>query len=673
VFDPPETPAPVFAIRAFKSALFGTPGAEDDDDEGLPCTRRRKSKRAQNLLDDARDNNEKPLQNGRDRLINIEKRQSMPSPTKSILMTPGTTAMRRKTVSFGEGVVESERNMTKAAQFTSGLPQNFPGKFPSPWSTRKSDAQPVGKSKLTQSLLNARDQKTEDRIIEDLLPEAEEKDLVTALPPVISTLGTAPAKELDETVNLDEPRSKSGRYWKSEYEQFESKSNREIRKLLEYRHIAKSYAKKKDEEASRLTEKLRKQEEKVQFMEREVAEMAAKMAGDTHDGDPGVDGEEIVKKLAKQTALTVQYKQKVDKLREELDVLNVLGNGSDELIVGGDASAQRFRETEKELRNAREKISELTAENGEMRKLQVLAEATESKVSALARENEALKASLTRVKEEMSKFDDRRKAKEEKLKQRESRLESRLERMKKDRLDSEKKLREKFDDEKTVLLAQIRELQGFRNDQGDAFSKASKTDFEPPESRNIDIWALPQKSPLRDQARDPLIDIWTTHGEELDLPMEDISDGQGDMWKRATLDTTSALNSVYDRPQATKQTQIPPSSPPILPSAELSLLATNNMAAGTRRATYSPRPSMVNITGSAKFSTRHTQPKRVNLLTGSVRIDSSSNNSMVQAKRTASGELKRALPTDRIAAARARLEEKNKQRRLKEQGKENVI
>jgi hypothetical protein len=33
VLEPPETPAPVFAMRAFKSALFGTPGIEEEDKE----------------------------------------------------------------------------------------------------------------------------------------------------------------------------------------------------------------------------------------------------------------------------------------------------------------------------------------------------------------------------------------------------------------------------------------------------------------------------------------------------------------------------------------------------------------------------------------------------------------------------------------------------------------
>ncbi len=33
MLEPPETPAPVFAMRAFKSALFGTPGAEEEETE----------------------------------------------------------------------------------------------------------------------------------------------------------------------------------------------------------------------------------------------------------------------------------------------------------------------------------------------------------------------------------------------------------------------------------------------------------------------------------------------------------------------------------------------------------------------------------------------------------------------------------------------------------------
>ena len=51
------------------------------------------------------------------------------SPTKGILMTPGTAAARRKTVTFGDHVVDNEEKRP----VKSGLPDDCPGKFPSPW------------------------------------------------------------------------------------------------------------------------------------------------------------------------------------------------------------------------------------------------------------------------------------------------------------------------------------------------------------------------------------------------------------------------------------------------------------------------------------------------------------------------------------------------------------
>ena len=49
----------------------------------------------------------------------------------------------------------------------------------------------------------------------------------------------------DVTVNLEDPHSESGKYWKSEFDNYRVRTNKEIKKLIHYRCIAKSYARKK--------------------------------------------------------------------------------------------------------------------------------------------------------------------------------------------------------------------------------------------------------------------------------------------------------------------------------------------------------------------------------------------------------------------------------------------
>src|SRR5688572_26253027 len=73
VADQPDTPAPVFAARAFKSVLFGAQGAPSNPKAPCPST----------VALDVKDTPSKP---------------------PGILLTPGTGTTRRKRVSFGHDV-----------------------------------------------------------------------------------------------------------------------------------------------------------------------------------------------------------------------------------------------------------------------------------------------------------------------------------------------------------------------------------------------------------------------------------------------------------------------------------------------------------------------------------------------------------------------------------------
>jgi Cut12 conserved domain len=221
--EAPETPAPVFAVRAFKHAIFGTPQPpptvapvrlsktkkESDDPFSVPTLT--SSKENEN-------NTELGL-----------------SPTKrGILKTPGGGTTRRKELVWGADVVDNEGKK----QSRSGLPNNAPGKFPSPWTPKTVDVtedkksntdEKKPKTKLAEKLYDAKPTGTSPRSV-----KGRAKD------------------DTDITIDMLEPRSESGRYWKEQYMAYSQKSEEETKKLIAKQKLAREYARKKDEEATEL-------------------------------------------------------------------------------------------------------------------------------------------------------------------------------------------------------------------------------------------------------------------------------------------------------------------------------------------------------------------------------------------------------------------------------------
>jgi hypothetical protein len=168
-------------------------------------------------------------------------------------MTPGTGAKGRKTVSFGAQVADNEgQKATKIGK--SGIPDDCPGKFPSPWTPGTallSDKKP--RTKLTAALYDARDSSQ---------AKSEAKSVAE------------PSAKHDQDLTMDfmEPRSESGKYWKEQYESYAEKSEREMRKLIKKESIAKSYAKKKDSDAIELDLKLQEEKKRHRQQERILEE-----------------------------------------------------------------------------------------------------------------------------------------------------------------------------------------------------------------------------------------------------------------------------------------------------------------------------------------------------------------------------------------------------------------
>ncbi|KAF1915486.1 spindle pole body formation-associated protein-domain-containing protein [Ampelomyces quisqualis] len=236
--EPPETPAHQFAVNAFKHALFGTPAPEDANHSSNNADKKVKADAANS------------------RTISLPTPPEDPpplSPSKQlggILMTPGTASKGRKTVSFGSQVVDNEGKRGNIGK--SGIPNDCPGKFPSPWTPgaelvldHGSDKRP--RTKLTEALLDAR---TTTQPKSGQKPKAKD--------------------DSDITIDLGAPRSESGKYWKEQYEHYAERSEKEMRKIIAKQQLAKKFAMKKDSEVTELTTKLEQERKKFRQREREL-------------------------------------------------------------------------------------------------------------------------------------------------------------------------------------------------------------------------------------------------------------------------------------------------------------------------------------------------------------------------------------------------------------------
>ncbi|RDW89604.1 hypothetical protein BP6252_01636 [Coleophoma cylindrospora] len=398
--EPPETPAPVFAARALKSAFFGTP-APPNDDTFLELDRQRKDLEPHDMDSGSRNNS--------------------PAKPAGILMTPGTAAARRKTVSFHNEVFD-QGGKYKGGQ--SGVPDDCPGKFPSPW-TAKSEDRSARKTPLTRTLEKVREGRSdrmtqaqgksslrhelyESEINGDAAGSPSSKQQSLALEREESRSGKIsreriPRDDLDGDITLDlnEPHSQSGRYWKSEYDQYHEEAKSEMTKLLKYKHLAKSYAKKKDAEAIDLGERLKEEQRKVAIMEEKISELSAQVVASKSGSDN--NSTSLTNELERQKTLVVQYKALVEDLKAEYKA------------QGGkvDADAERrltmpdrfTSEMQKELKRVR---GEMTKFRDEARTLRLDLSAAERKYLRLSDENAKLAGELQRTKVELENSEKRR-------------------------------------------------------------------------------------------------------------------------------------------------------------------------------------------------------------------------------------------------------------------------
>lgn len=676
----------------------------------------------------------------------------MGSPTKSILLTPGTATTRRKTVSFGDAVVNDEKKL--ARRENEDKPQHKAGSITSQWNSGRPSPTKKPRSKLTQSLLDARETKSSEK--EDLwVPEPKKPEPPEAGPSKTTSANNnnnnnndGPVEDDgDETINLDEPRSQSGQYWKSEFENYRTRTDREIRKLIQYRSVAKSYARKKDLEALRLAEKLKAEEAKVAEVERKVSELASGMVEGT-EGETG--REEVVKDLVSQTTLALQYKQKANALRKTLERHGVVINDdefdNDEDKLSGKTECKSSSEQVHNRANTQPSATE--DQKPDMEELRQLVHSSEKKAADLEKENITLKKNMLRVKGEMGKYEERRKSREASLKQREQKLENRnqeyrerLSLASKERRDAENALKRSFEDEKKDMVAQIELLRSqlaapgglpsvSRSEKGqsekpsmDQLPENSRNESGPPNRSRIDqkqsaeqemlegsgngtqsnrhITEFHQRPELglkpkisHDGSKD--IDIWATQADSTSKSRDvaNLRSSSDKLGKGEVLPDVSARRDSHRHSHRLStapyhdHADIPPSSPPQLPSPEASLIEFTPAKAEAKparrhyqpkaHALQSPRPSMVPLLPA---STKHSEgadphqsgilhlqqypQTRISKRPSAVALDrdarhtptaSRPERSLPSSNRKDSAIARRdAIPGDRLAAARARL------------------
>lgn len=418
--EPPETPAPLFVVRAFRTAIFGTPHpvqreakqagkASEKDKAGGQRLAAKKSEDEESIETDAGV--------GIERAASI-KVDTLASPAKGILLTPGTTATRRKTVSFlhleDSDAGRLEENVLQDVELNMD-PLLTPSKR-APEAHSKDEPR---HSKLTKTLLELSKQKSKKKDTSGEF-DVQSPDPGTLVSTAIQTESDGSAVEV--TMDLSKPRSRSGQHWKTEYEQYQRRSNREMKEIIKYGQTVKSYAAKKDAEATSLSERLKKELAKVARMESRVSKLAARLNAVEGQGPEGESEQaRLISELAHQTALTIRYKQKVDRYKIAISEQHAgeAGDGDEDdskAVAKGGPRRKRLL-SQPEANEEPEMISELQAE---LEDLHRVSQAAEDRSRQMETENRELKRSLARVKQEMMSYETRRQAREERLKRSEA-------------------------------------------------------------------------------------------------------------------------------------------------------------------------------------------------------------------------------------------------------------
>jgi hypothetical protein len=161
----------------------------------------------------------------------------------------------------------------------------------------------------------------------------------------------------DMTVDLNEPCSKSGRYWKQEYQSYHDEARSAMMQLLRYKQLATSYAKKKDDEANELAAKLKEEQQRVIGMENKVSKLSSRIRTSRADGKED-ESPELIKELARQTALAVQYRAQVEEFKAAVELTTDLAK-EDNVLPSPKRERKKLREQLREIASLRDEVANL--------------------------------------------------------------------------------------------------------------------------------------------------------------------------------------------------------------------------------------------------------------------------------------------------------------------------
>ena len=418
--DAPTTPAHLFAVRAFKTAIFGTPRPVEEPDRretvkpqhqpepenSRPASGGQGETNKEQRSRDVGPDNKIENQRAPDNKANLPL-----SPSKGILLTPGTATSKRKTVSFRSSK-EFERDKNR---LHNGLNERGRVSSDKPFDQVKDGGEVARPTALTRTLLELSTKRPEPVVATPCPPPsiklAFEKD-----PPQIQVSDGNESEAdialaVDHTIDLSQPRSQSGQHWKNEFEEYHKRSNKEMKKVIQYGQNVKSYALKKDYESNKLNEKLQAELSKVAKMETKVSRLAQQLRmARSQTPEEESDQARLVSELAQQTALTLRYQQKADKYSKALGRRSQTLDATDPEDVGGDDGIFVHQG------NAQPNVGNLQSELDDLKQS---AASARNRAERLQVENRRLKQSLARVKEEMVSYESRRQSREERLQKRE--------------------------------------------------------------------------------------------------------------------------------------------------------------------------------------------------------------------------------------------------------------
>lgn len=379
-----------------------------------------------------------------------------------ILVTPGFTGAKKKAVSFAASTSDEVKPRPQN-RVRSGLPNDFPGKFPSPWTPKTATPKPLdprvasAKRNLFDVDLGEDNKKTKqpDPILQAKI-NAHNSVLKETNDIVASIKDEPGADQGDITVNLDFPVSESGKYWKERVEEVETQYEKTLAKAQKWQEvskIAKTYAKKKDAQCAEMAEKLREYIKENQKLLEDMAELkesqammlnrlthASKQHSHSHR-----DSEDNRKDVEELRATIIAYENKIEALE------NLLEEREQEVVQlsmyieeSPDANVDDVvRDLKRQLRKAHMELREMTL-------VKVDNDSKKLRLITIEKELEAFKSEAARLEHELREARGMGDTSHIAIKNRslhENRLRLQVERLEQDKINLMAEIREKVSKE----------------------------------------------------------------------------------------------------------------------------------------------------------------------------------------------------------------------------------